>query len=523
MKALLDRNKFLYPAQTGLGRTVGINRNKNEVYMPAYVGDLGAGDPSYSLLKVNLNSGRGRVISKGNSSTFDWFVDKNGKPLVREDYFEASKKHKIYSKITGKWKLIYEKEVAIREITVDALNSDSTKLLFNKYEGDTAKTFSMDLIDGSIEGPLFDDNEEEIKRDIDFILTDDFNRMTGIRYSGLIPTYEFISPKLNEAYAKVVEALPGNTIRLASVSENLSKLIVQISGNNGSGDYYLYDYKNNTFSLIERGYPTISGNSIAEIKAYNLTARDGMKIPSIVTWPVNNEERKNLPLLVMPHGGPSSYDYIRFDWWAQYFARKGYLILQPNFRGSDGFGANFKAIGKRNWGLLMQDDVTDTVNLLIDAKFVDPNRICIMGASYGGYSALAGAAFTPELYRCAISVNGVTDLPSLLFDEKKQHGKRSHTVNYWKEYIGTDKDRLKQTSPARHADKIKAPVLLIHGKNDTVVSYKQSTKMEQALLKANKPVKLVKLKGEDHWLSKRETRLTMLRAIDEFLQQHNPI
>jgi dipeptidyl aminopeptidase/acylaminoacyl peptidase len=173
----------------------------------------------------------------------------------------------------------------------------------------------------------------------------------------------------------------------------------------------------------------------------------------------------------------------------------------------------------------MQNDVSDGITTLVKAGYVDPNRVSIVGASYGGYSALAGGAFSPDLYRCIISVNGVSDLPKMLKSQKYKYGSKHWVTNYWHEIVGDSKseiDKLRSVSPANFAPDFKAPVLLIHGKDDTVVPIEQSKRMHKALKKAGKSVELITIDGEDHWLSASSTRLQMLKAIDDFLGIHNP-
>ena len=192
--------------------------------------------------------------------------------------------------------------------------------------------------------------------------------------------------------------------------------------------------------------------------------------------------------------------------------------LQPQFRGSTGFGDTFRRAGYHQWGLLMQDDITDGVKDTIAQGIADPKRICIVGASYGGYAALAGAAFTPDLYKCAVSIGGVSNLPEMLGWTKGRHGKESNSVAYWGESIGSAFDKnVIERSPALAADRIRIPILLLHGVDDTVVPLAQSEDMARALAEAERPATLIKLPGEDHWLSRPATRLQVLREIEKFL------
>jgi len=230
------------------------------------------------------------------------------------------------------------------------------------------------------------------------------------------------------------------------------------------------------------------------------------------------------PTIVMPHGGPASYDAIGFDWMAQYFANRGYVVVQPNYRGSDGFGHAFRLAGHGEWGRgVMQHDVTDALTAAVNSGISDPERVCIVGGSYGGYAALAGGAFTPELYKCIAAIAPVSDLPRMIYDERRDSGRDSWVVAYWTDAIGdvkAERDRLEEISPANFAEAFRAPVLLIHGNDDTVVPYRQSKTMERALERAGKDVELVKLKGGDHWLSTSEMRLDTLRALDAFVSKH---
>ena len=513
------RVKNLFIAQGGLGRIVGVNSKENIVYMPAYIG---SSEPKNNLFKVNLDTLNARVHAKGNNHVVDWFVDKNGEVLAREEFHQRKQLHKIVSYTSGKREIIYELATEIPEIGVVAVSEDGQKLIFESTEGNFDAVYSMSLSDGKIAGPLY----EEENTDIDAILSNDRNReITGIKYSGLLPNYQYLDDSLQNNLGAIQSAFPKSAIHPVSMTTDKSKIVIKVSGNGAANIYAMYDAAINNMKLIGSGYPNIKVEQIAEVKAIKYKARDGLGITAILTKPVSNPNAINLPLIVMPHGGPESYSSIEFDWWAQFLARKGYLVLQPNFRGSSGFGSDFTQAGYGKWGQEMQDDVTDGVNTLVKAGYADPERVCIMGASYGGYSALAGGVFTPELYRCVIAVAGVSDLPLMLKNEKYTSGSRNWVVSYWHKVIGnskTEKEKLKSVSPVNLVDKFQAPLLLLHGKDDTVVSIKQSSRMYKAMKKAGKNVEMITLKGEDHWLSGSETRLSLLEKISDFLDEHNP-
>lgn len=512
---LLQGIKDIYPAQTGLGSIVGLNAEDESVYMPAFAS---LSTPKLNLYRVSLNTGMGTIHARGSQHTVDWFVGKQGKILAKEEYNKNRKIHTIRSELTGEWVTVYSKETPVPEISVRAVGVDEKSLLYIDEKDDRKALYSMSLLDGSVSGPLYS-NEDA---DIDGLVLDTNHKLMAVIYSGFKPRYEFVDSDFNRILSSVESSFPSSSIHLRSWTDDKKSVILLVSGGDASGVYYLLDCEKLKMSRLASQYDV---PAIGEIKAIRYKARDGLNIPAILTLPPGNQEKKNLPLIVLPHGGPAAYDQIDFDWMVQYFALKGYAVLQPNFRGSTGFGYAFRNAGSGRWGREMQDDVSDGIATLVKTGYVDPNRVSIVGASYGGYSALVGGAFSPELYRCVISVNGVSDLPKMLKSEKFRYGPNHWVINYWQSIIGDSKseiDKLRSISPVNFAVDFEAPVLLIHGKDDTVVPLEQSKIMHKALKKAGKTTKLITIKGEDHWLSTSSTRLQILKAIDDFLNTHNP-
>jgi len=278
--------------------------------------------------------------------------------------------------------------------------------------------------------------------------------------------------------------------------------------------------------VIGYAYPDLNADLVGEMRAIRYAAGDGMEIPGYLTLPPGVTEPRDLPLVVLPHGGPAARDTMGFDWWAQGLASRGYAVLQPNFRGSAGLGDEHLEAGYGEWGLKMQTDLSDGVRYLAAEGIIDPQRVCIVGASYGGYAALAGPTLDPGVYRCAVSVAGVSDLRTMVQWSAAQAGRRdSPVVRYWNRFMGAERlgDRsLDDRSPAFRAAEADAPILLLHGWDDTVVPYDQSRIMAEALERAGRPYELVRLDGEDHWLSREATRQRMLNETVRFLETHNP-
>ena len=304
------------------------------------------------------------------------------------------------------------------------------------------------------------------------------------------------------------------------LAEDPNKTIIYSESDNNSGTFGYYDFSKDRYDFIAHNYPEIPSEWISPKTKITYKAKDGLEIPAYLTLPPN-KDAKNLPLIVMPHGGPHSRDRLGFDWQVSALASRGYAVLQPNFRGSTGYGAAFLEAGYGQWGAKMQTDLSDGVRHLVSQGIVDAKRVAIYGASYGGYAALAGATLDLGVYRCAISIAGVSDIKDMLEFEKSETGSgKSSTVLAWKRSWGVAD--LKAISPINYIDRVSIPILLIHGKSDTVVPVRQSQRMAKALKSAGKIVDYIELEKEDHWQSRPASRLEMITRIMDFLQKHNP-
>jgi dipeptidyl aminopeptidase/acylaminoacyl peptidase len=346
-------------------------------------------------------------------------------------------------------------------------------------------------------------------------------RVIGAAYVADKMEYVYFDPRRQRFQGAIERAFPGRHVRISSCDVAARSCVIRVDGPRDPTSYYFIDVPTMRAQLVGNAYPRLSPSDLGATRPYPYAARDGLQIPAYLTLPPGRDA-KALPLVVMPHGGPEVRDDIGFDAFAQFLANRGYAVLQPNFRGSAGYGAAFRQAGFHQWGLAMQTDLADGVAKLVADGIVDPKRVCIFGLSYGGYAALAGAAFTPEAYACAASVAGVFDLEDMLRFEERDNGRNSATVSYWKARIGdhrnsADAARIRATSPALHADRINVPVLLMHGVEDTTVPIAQSKIMRDALRRARKPVEYVELGGDDHQLGLAETRIRVLSELERFL------
>ena len=465
---------------------------------------------------VDTRTGQGTVLAWGSQFTDDWVVDTAGQPVARSDWDPERKQYTILAKDGMAWRKIHSQRDA-GELVLAGLSSDGKAVLARGANGQQrAKLWSIPL-DGSGAQVLIEDPEREVTG-IDY---DPLTLAPVAAYlGGLSVERRWLDKKAQVRHEAVARAFAERDVLIVGRAEDYHRVVVHVESPSHAPIYYLVDFGTKEASIVGEAYPALAKVRLGEVRGITYQTRDGASVPAYLTLPVGMVE-KDLPLVVLPHGGPQARDYFEFDWWAQFLASRGYAVVQPQFRGSTGFGEAHRQAGRRQWGTVMQDDVTDAVKTLIEQGLVDPRRVCIVGASYGGYAALAGAAFTPELYACAASINGVSDLPELIAFAERKWGDDSDSGYYMRDLIGRKGDpKIAEKSPARAAATVKAPVLLIHAVDDTVVPIAQSKKMERALAALGRPVKLVELKGEDHWLSRSETRIRVLAELESFLGAH---
>ena len=381
-------------------------------------------------------------------------------------------------------------------------------------ESDMPAYFEIPLVGGEPK-PIFENV------DLDGLFRERLTgKILGYREDNEKRSAVFFDPVQHKNVKKIAAAFPKLNIYLQDWNDGLTKVLASTNGNKDSGTWWEINLVNPSATAIGYERPRIYPKDVGAISIVDYKASDGLDIDGVLTLPPGREA-KNLPVVMLPHGGPRGQDRPVFDYWAQGMASLGYAVFQPNFRGSTNRDLNFMRAGYGEWGKKMQTDISDGLSHLAKQGIVDPKRACIMGASYGGYAALAGVTLQQGLYRCAVSVAGVADLPKLVGTEIRESGGSHSLRKSLQEQIGKG-GGLKEVSPHRFADQADAPILLIHGKDDIVVRFRQSSVMADALKDAGKPYQLIELEGEDHWLSRGETRLKMLTAAAAFIKKHNP-
>lgn len=527
---LIPGKHAVYPGQTGLGQVIGFTKDRNYALMPAFVGttDLVLGkplDPKYSVLKVNLNKRtRHKHEGAGSLHSEDFFVDDDGN-LVAEERFDHKKNHhSLWAMKNGRLEEVFAETLAIRTKSWVGLTPDYSSVVFLETDDKTGRSdyFLLEIASGKITKADFGRSDA----DIEAVIPDSNRVVHGVRYSGFSPSYHFFDSALNARVAKILNQFPEQSVWIVDQTPDWKHIVVFVEGSSYAGAYYLVDNEKEPVFLAS-SRRNINHEDVNPIGRIALTARDGLQIPTLLTIPQSAiGNMKNLPAVVFPHGGPRSYDRIGFDYFAQALASQGYMVIQPQFRGSTGFGEKHANAGNGEWGRKMQDDITDSVKALSEKGIINPQKVCIVGMSYGGYAALAGGAFTPDLYKCIVSINGVANLADMYQYSKFKHGPRHESVAFWEMQFAAnaegevDKAEMNARSPDSFAKNFTAPVLLIHGENDEVVPFRQSQAMRAALRKHKKHIDLIELKGDNHHLQKNETRIATLEATVNFVNAH---
>jgi dipeptidyl aminopeptidase/acylaminoacyl peptidase len=473
------------------------------------------------LYSVDVNNGKARVSVPGGPNTGNYFMDGHGNVVARLDVENDPLKDTILVRRNDDWVELASFDARDGGgARIAGLSPDGTALIRWHTDDTTGLTGlnALSLTDGH-SAPFYADP----KYDIDQALTDPWTgRVIGTVTVADLPVYRYFDPVMQNLQRGLETGFGSSTVHAVGWNVEKTKLIIAFDGPRQPRAYFVLDRTTHRAEPFALSYPELDEDVLGEVKPYAYKARDGLEIPAYLTLPPGKAP-KNLPVVILPHGGPMGRDDMRFDWESQFLANRGYAVLQPNFRGSSGYGAKFEEAGYGQWGLKMQDDVSDGVKKLIADGIADPKRICIVGGSYGGYAALAGVTFTPDLYACAAAWAPVTDLRQFLATRASDYGRDSRMISSWTRFIGDRNDdaaKLDAVSPARNVEKIRVPVLLVHGKADSTVRIDQSEEMDQALRRAGKKVTFISIEKETHYMETSDTRIRWLTALEKFLKDN---
>lgn len=389
-------------------------------------------------------------------------------------------------------------------------NSDRAFVLESRTDGHRA-IVEADMKSGANIRTIYDEHPVE-----GLILGPNGSKLLGAYIQNRDQRIHWFDPAL-AAHQKTLEAAsPASDAEILSLSHDQSKMLVRFSTADNPGLLFYFDAATGDLSRLAAMNDKIGGRRLSRSDFVQYKARDGLDIEAILTMP-RGRRATNLPMIVLPHGGPWAHDQLGYHYIVQFLAERGYAVLQPNFRGSTGYGDRFEKAGRGQMGLAMQDDLTDGVRWAVEQGIADPKRLCIAGSSYGGYAAMWGIAKDPDLYRCAISINGVSSLRR----EVNDFGGSIHSRLFRQQWdkMSDDFDAI---SPINAISRITAPLLLIHGKKDVTVDHSQSSRMHSAMIRAGKKSIFTSVPKADHYFARQADRETMLKSMEAFLHQHNP-
>jgi len=483
---------------------VGLNKRNPQIFDP---------------YRLNINTGELDMIAQNPGNITGWMTDHDGKLRVAISTDGVNGSILYRPTENDEFKVVLTTN--FRETVSPLFFTFDNQHLYasSNLNRDKSAIVKFDISNGKELEVLYENDEVDVsgltysrkRKVLTFIHYVDWKR----QYKFLDKERETLQNRLEDEIGKQYEVV------VVSSSKAEDKFLVRSYSDRSLGAFYFYDKNTDILEKITEVSPWLNENDLAKMKPITYTSRDGLTINGYLTLP-KDVPHENLPVVVNPHGGPWARDTWTFKPDVQFLANRGYAVLQMNFRGSTGYGRKFWESSFNEWGLKMQDDITDGVHWIVNQGIADPNRIAIYGGSYGGYATLAGVTFTPDLYACAVDFVGVSNLFTFM----------GTIPPYWKPYLkmlkemvgdpdnAQDHERLTATSPVFHVDKIKAPLLIAQGAKDPRVVQAESDQMVEALRSRGIDVEYILKENEGHGFHNEENRFEFYAAMERFLAKH---
>ena len=466
----------------------------------------------------------GEKILSERRDVWDWYADNQGVVRLGFEFLDS-----------GNIKVLYRKTEAegFRSIATIDRNKDPSKGIWQvmRIVGETDEGYVIEKDDSGFfalrkfnyaTGTAGETVFAKPGTDIERAALDENNQPIAAFWSDDKARVEWFDPAYKALQIRLNKALKGSDVVIADRSKDHSRMVVFAGREDDPGAWYLYTASTKRLDMFYVEKPGLDPAQMAKPRPIAYQARDGVEIKGYLTLPLGRVP-KNLPLIIMPHGGPYGVrDSLEFSAWVQFLANRGYAVLQPNYRGSSGQGEAFEKLGDGQIGRKMQDDLDDGMDWAVGHGIADRQRVCMVGASYGGYAALWAVIRNPERYRCAASFAGVTDWNAQLRYDRNYFSRESGKK--WKRRVSGEQSgfNLDMVSPAKQAARLTRPVLLVHGEDDTNVPFKQFTAMKTASAAAGKPLELLTFPDDGHNFDKAESETKWLEALAAFLGKHNP-
>ncbi len=470
-----------------------------------------------SVFEVDVSTGRSRRVAEGRHNVNTWYADGTGQVRAGYRYNDETRRSQLLYRANNNeaFRVIAQRNRNDEDgLTIPlTFRTDGTAIAFDEDDGFTS-IYQVSLPDLNPVRKLY----SLPGYDVDSI----FDNAAENDIAGAVVTDRFshsiwFDETLKELQAAVDGSIGDRRARIVSWDRSRRRFLIEIGTASQAGGLYYWDASQARMQRIAWNSAGLQDRRMSPVTTIRYAARDGTPIESVLTMPRHRAGQRNLPLIVMPHGGPAARDSEGWDWWSQYLAELGYVVIQPNYRGSSGYGRAFSRKGAGEWGLKMQDDLNDAITHLAREGIADPKRVCMVGGSYGGYAAMRAAQRDGALYRCAVSFAGVSDLEALRrYDSQFLNGR---SIGDWLRKQAPD---FRAISPRFGAATFSTPILLVHGKLDKRVPVNQSRTLAAELRRAGKPHIYIEQPLGDHFFSRGEDRLQFLKAMTDFLKANNP-
>jgi dipeptidyl aminopeptidase/acylaminoacyl peptidase len=486
----------------------------------ALVSAQATADQYPDVRRIDLASGESAIVQRARLGIWDWFADRNG--VVRAGVDSSENRIRLYYRagpgedLRRIDSLRYPQDGSVIEMIRFVPDSDRGVVVTNAVTGRFA-VYDYDFATDTRGDAVFEHSQADVTS---FIMGAD-GRVDGVAYEDDRRRFYWINPELQRLQAAIDRALPGKINWVLGRSDDGMRVLIWSAAADDSGTYYLFDRRTRRIDPFANPHNLVIDHRLASVRPVTYKSRDGTDIPGYLTLPPGRPER-GLPLILMPHGGPFARDSWEFDPWVQFLASRGYAVLQANFRGSTGYGRAYVERGFGQWGSGMIDDLEDGVDWLAGQGTIDASRVCVMGASYGGYVALWAPIRHPDRYRCAISFAGVADLRAMLRYDNRQFAAPRYSREWRRRVQGEERTDLDAVSPLRQAARARIPLLIAHGARDTNVPVAQSRNMVRALARSTATIESVFYPEAGHGFSRTQDQADFLRRVEAFLARHNP-
>jgi dipeptidyl aminopeptidase/acylaminoacyl peptidase len=518
----------LFEGERTLERNISLSRVTNflpdkpdHVLMAAYRNDRRV------QYEVNIVTGEAEINAKGSPRTYKFLNSRDGAPKYRFDYRSRARAIEIFRyNAEESWERVDK-----LYLSQDDEDSIETNGLLAMYENDlvyrkrSEETGFYDLVvvdRESRESRTMVSLPDQDVRGI--VINSRTDAIIGYAVEKDVERFVYFDEEKQKRYDAISVQVGNSNFSVSGLTSGSTRALIKMWGPDDPGTYHLWDFETEQLTFLGHAYHGIATANLSTSALTTYKAGDGQPIRAYILLPPGFEQGKEYPTIVMPHGGPHARSRLSYDDFAQFLSTRGYIVVEPNFRGSTGYGYDFERAGYKQWGGVMQDDLTDALEFMVRKGYTDPEKVCIVGTSYGGYAALMGAIKTPALYKCAISLNGVTHLEKLIrYNMKEVVDKAEWDVALF-DRIGhpeKDKELLDANSPALHADKITIPVMIVAGSADNVVPYSQAKLMVKALEKAGAKFEFIRLKDTGHnpFYYVEDMEL-VFEAVEKFLDSH---